>query len=69
MAISFYEKAVFWEKKALDQRLGANSKTHFFAQFFSKFATFCIFSAFLSKNAENYYFDQCLNAGQNIQQE
>ena len=41
---------------------GANLKkqNNFFAEFCTKFATFCVFSAFQHKNAENDYFDQCL---------
>ena len=42
-------EAPFLENKIVDQRLGANSKKKFFAQFYSKFATFCIFFSFLAQ--------------------
>ena len=42
-------KSYFLENKTLDQRLGANSKKLFFAQFYSKFATFLLFFSFLAQ--------------------
>ena len=35
-------------------------KTRFFVQFYSNLLLFCVFQLFSTKNAENYYFDQCL---------
>ena len=45
----FREKAVLGGNKTLNQRLGANSKKPFFAQFYSKFATFLRFCSFLAQ--------------------
>ena len=59
------QKDVFYGNKNVDQRLGANSKN---AQFYFKFATFCIFLAFSNlNNAENNFFDQHPNVVLNIQ--
>ena len=39
----FSSKNLFFGNKTLDQRLGVNLKDLFFAQFYIKCATFCIF--------------------------